>query len=176
VTECAESESFRPGDETFARELARQLDVLRDNGVDVSVLQAPGALTTGSWPRQLRALGVRGVVVATQGPAAARALPFGVWHYTPHAALPRPRGWFSWLRRRHDLVASHIPGPAIIAFDAQRMATPGSRAWNEGAAALDEAASFHRDGAIQLTTLGELTAQLSEASAPRPQRSILRAA
>jgi hypothetical protein len=176
LVEPATSDAARPGDDAVARELARRLDLMRDRGLEVSVVQATPALATGAWPRLLRALGVRGLVVASQAPAAPHALPFGVWHYAPHAAVPRPRRWFSWIRRRSPLIAAHIPGPAIIALDAERMAAPGSRAWLEGENALDHAAAAQSEGVVALATLAEMTARLSEASMPRPQRSILRAA
>jgi len=176
LADAVDSDPARPADESGARELARRLDVLRDSGSEVSVLRGAPELATGAWPRILRALGIRGIVVASEGAAAPHALPFGVWHYAPHATLPRPRRWFSWLRRRPALIAPHISGPAVVALDIARMGAAGSRAWKEGDQALAEAAAAHRDGAIALTTLGDLTSRLSEASAPRPQRSILRAA
>jgi hypothetical protein len=121
-------------------------------------------------------LGIRGVVISSQDAAAPHALPFGVWSFSPHAALPRRRRWFDWLRGRQATLGSHLPGPAVVTVDLSRAGETGSRTDREIAAALDDVAAAHRDGAIVLTTLGELTARLSEASAPRPQRSILRAA
>jgi hypothetical protein len=176
IAEGADADSVRSTDDAVARELARRLDVLRDSGSEVSVIQASSALATGAWPRLLRALGIRGIVVASQGAAAPHALPFGVWNFAPHSVLPRPRRWFDWLRGRQPLIAAHIPGSAIVTIDLGRAGEMASRTGREIASALDEVAAAHRDGAIALTTLGELTARLSEASAPRPQRSILRAA
>jgi hypothetical protein len=174
--EVAETIASPQGDDAVARELTRRVGLLRDAGSEVSVVQATATFATGVWPRLLRAMGVRGLVVSSPVPAAPHALPFGVWHYTPHAALPRPSGWFSWIRRRPPLIASYIPGPAVITLDAARMAAPGSRPWQEGERALDDAAAAQSDGDVALTTLAELTARLSEANATRPQRSILRAA
>jgi hypothetical protein len=176
AAEVLESNGARTADDGVVRELARQLGLLRDHGSEVSTIQATPALATGVWPRLLRGLGVHGLMVASHGPAAPHALPFGVWHFAPHAALPRQRRWLSWLRRRPALIASHVRGPAVIAVDLARMAAPGSRGWREAEQALDEAAAAHHEETIALATLSTLTARLSEASAPRPQRSILRAA
>jgi hypothetical protein len=41
---------------------------------------------------------------------------------------------------------------------------------------IDQAATASDQGVIQLTTVAELTAELTRQSAPKPQRSILRAA
>jgi hypothetical protein len=172
----ADATSALAVDDAVARELARRLDVLRDSGSDVSVLQASLALATGAWPRLLRALGIRGMLVAAQNAAAPHALPFGVWSFSPHSTLPRRRRWIDWLRGRQPLFNPYIPGPAIVTIDLARAGETGSRTEREIASALDEVAAAHRDGTVALTTLGELTGRLSEASAPRPQRSILRAA
>lgn len=176
IAEGVEADLARPTDDAAARELARRIDVLRDSGSGVSVLQASPALAAGAWPRQLRALGIRGIVVASRGAAAPHALPFGVWNFAPHAALPRPRRWFDWLRGRQPLLDSRVPGPAIVTIDLARVDEAASRTGREIATALDEVTAARREGEIALTTLGELSARLSEASAPRPQRSILRAA
>ena len=91
VTPGREIESAT-GDEAASREFARRLELLRVGGLRVDIVQGGRELLAGHWPRTLRALGVHGVVVeGAARPASARALPFGVWQFTPQATAPRVR-------------------------------------------------------------------------------------
>src|SRR5262245_12192071 len=87
--------------EIAVREMGRRLDLLRDKGLGVDVVHA-GAKGVGEhWPRALRALGLHGIVVdGNDELAAPRALPFGVWRFSPHTTIPRRRSWTSWLRTK----------------------------------------------------------------------------
>jgi hypothetical protein len=160
-----------------ARELARRLELLRAMGVPVDVIQAGPELVAGAWPRALRALGVHGVVVEGACVAGlARALPFGVWQFSPRATAPRARSWFNWLRPRRPLFASTQRGPVVVAVDLARAAAYGPPGWREAEQAIEQAAETCERGVTALVTVGELAGRFAHANVARPQRSILRAA
>jgi hypothetical protein len=163
--------------EIAAREMGRRLELLRDAGLGVEVLYA-GAKGLGEhWPRALRALGVCGIVVDGEpSPAAPRALPFGVWRFSSHVTIPRRPSWTSWLRTKRPLLTN--PGhPAVVAtIDLARVESEQSAAAAAMQRALDEAAAARADRSVALVTMSQLAAQFTRANAPRPQRSILRAA
>jgi hypothetical protein len=164
------------GPATPATEIARRLDLLRGTGAAVDLVHAAGDLTQGHWPRTLRALAVHGVVVdGAPADGSARALPFGVWQFTPQAIVPHVRGWFAWLSRRRPVFVGGSNLPAVATLDLSRVAGD-KRAQHEVEQAMEQAAEAARSGAIRLLTMGELTARYTSASASRPQRSILRAA
>lgn len=163
------------GDAT--RELGRRLELLRAMGLPVDVLQAGPELVAGAWPRTLRALGVHGVVVeSVSQPGLVRALPFGVWQFTPQATAPRARSWFNWLRPRRPLFATTQRGPLVIAVDLARAAALGPSGWREAEQAIEQAAETRERGVVALVTVGELAGRFAHSNAARPQRSILRAA
>jgi hypothetical protein len=160
-----------------SRELARRLELLRASGLPVDVVRSGPELLGETWPRALRALGLRGVVIDGRDTSSgARSLPFGVWHFTPQASVPRVRRWTNWFARRRPLLAGAARGPIVATIDLTRVGQPGAREWHEVDAVLDEAAAADREGAAALVTMSELTAHLAQSAAPRPQRSILRAA
>ncbi len=165
------------GQDGASRELARRLELLRSTGMGVEVVHAGLELVGGHWPRTLRGLGVHGVVVdAHRESGLARALPFGVWQFTPQATAPQARSWWSWLRGRRPLAASGHAAPAIVSVDLSRVGAPGSRTWREMEQAVDQAADAVAAGLLAMVTVGELAGRLASANAPRPQRSILRTA
>lgn len=158
-------------------DVARQLQALRGFPLRVDAVLGSAGLTSGQWPRTWRALGVRGFVIDEGDDAgAARALPFGIWQFTPRATVPRQPRWTNWLRRRRPVFNSRTRMPLLVAVDLARSGTAGSRAWRETEAVLEQAVAARREGAVRLATLGELIDEFAQASAPRPQRSILRAA
>jgi hypothetical protein len=164
------------GPATPATEIARRLDLLRGTGARVDLVHAAGDLTQGHWPRTLRALAVHGVVIdGAPADGSARALPFGVWQFTPRLIVPQVRGWFAWLSRRHPVFVGGSNLPAIATLDLSRV-EGDKRGQREVEQAVEQASEAARGGSIRLLTMGELTARYTSASASRPQRSILRAA
>jgi hypothetical protein len=158
-------------------ELARRLEIVRATGLRVDVVLAGAAMAAGQWPRMLRALGVHGLVVDGVRPeGVTRALPFGVWQFSPHSAAPRARGWASWLRGRRPLLAPAAKGPSVITLDLARVGAAGSRAWRDVESTIEEVLVAITRGAATPATVSELAAQLTQANSPRPQRSILRTA
>jgi hypothetical protein len=160
------------------REMARRLDLLRSAGASVDLVQGGPELAAGHWPRTLRALGVHAVVVegsADVGPA--RALPFGVWQFTPQATAPHVSRWTDWFRpRRRLMFAVRHGAPAVVTIDLARLGAAGSRPWRDMEATIAQARDLVAGGAIALLTMGQLTARFTTAHAAKPQRSILRAA
>lgn len=162
---------------TAVQELARRLVLLRSTGMNVEIIQARPDMVSGSWPRTLRAQGVLGVVVGASGDATpARALPFGVWQFTPRATAPRIARWTDMLRRHRPLLAAASKSPAIVSIDLARAGMPESRPWRQAELAIAQISQAAHNGTAELETLGQITARLCQANAPRPQRSILRAA
>lgn len=160
------------------RELTRRLELLRSSGATVDVVQGGPELAAGHWPRTLRALGVHAVVIegsSDVGPA--RALPFGVWQFTPQATAPHTPRWTDWFRpRRRSMFAVRHGSPAVVTIDLARVGAAGSRSWRDMEATIAQARELGAGGAITLVTMGQLAARFSQANASRPQRSILRAA
>ncbi len=162
---------------TAGHELARRLVLLRSTGMSVEIIQARPDMVGGSWPRTLRAQGVLGVVVgAGRDTMPARALPFGVWQFTPHATVPRMARWTDMLRRRPPLLAAASKSPALVNIDLAQAGMPESQPWRQAELAIDQIIQAANDGLAKLETLGQITSRLSQANAARPQRSILRAA
>jgi hypothetical protein len=173
-------ESPSPGvqDERVAvQELARRLELLRSTGMGVEIAETGPNLVDGAWPRTLRAQGVLGVVVdAGREATPARALPFGVWQFTPRAIVPQIARWTTWLRRRRPLLDAGSKSPQVVSIDLLRAGDPTSRSWREAESAVFQMGHASRGGAATIETLGQITTRLCQANAPRPQRSILRAA
>ncbi len=163
-------------DNAAAGEVSRRLELLRFAGVNVDLVHGGAELSQNHWPRTLRALGIHGVVVDAAPAASARALPFGVWLFTPDAIVPRVRRWTDWLSRRQPLFAGKKATPVMATIDLARVGAPGSRSWREMELAVEQAAEARSAGTITLAPMGELTAQFVQSGTARPQRSILRAA
>lgn len=161
-----------------AQECARRLVLLRATGMDVTMVHASRPIDEGTWPRTLRALGILGVVADAAGADHhARALPFGVWQFAPAAEAPSPPRWFGWMRRRRPVLAgAGRQNSAIVTIDLARAGLPGSRPWCDAELAIADMRQAVTAGEASLETLGQMAARLGQTSAPRPQRSILRAA
>jgi hypothetical protein len=164
--------------ESASKELARRLELMRSTGLAVDVVHAGSAPVAGHWPRTLRGLGVHAVVVDdARDMGVTRALPFGVWQFTPQATAPQPRRWLSWLRpRRPRLFAPTRSAPAVASVDLTQTGCVGSRGWREMEQAIDQAAEAVAAHTLAIATVGELAGRFAHANAPRPQRSILRSA
>jgi hypothetical protein len=162
---------------TAGQELSRRLELLRSTGMGVEIIQAGPDMVGGSWPRTLRAQGVIGVVVnASSDSGPARALPFGVWVFTPRKVVPQLTRWADMIRRPRPLLAAGPKNPAVVNIDLARAGMPESRPWRQAELAIAQIGQAIRDGVAKLETLGQITSRLCQANAPRPQRSILRAA
>jgi hypothetical protein len=176
----ASAEPARAGEaasEDSGRELARRLELLRATGVDVDIVHAGPGLTSGAWPRTLRALGIHGVVLEAAGqPGHVRALPFGVWNFAPQATTPAKRGLLSWLRPRRSPFVGVTSAAAVVTIDLQRSADAGARGARETGRVIEQAAAARAEGSIAISTVSQLARQFAQANEPRPQRSILRAA
>jgi hypothetical protein len=164
-------------EQTATRELARRLDLLRSAGAKVTVLHGGPELASGHWPRTLRSFGVHAVVVEGAAEAgSSRALPFGVWQFSPQDTAPRVPHWSHWFRPKRKLFSAKQASPVVVTLDLARAGAAGSRGWREVEAVISQASQIRSDGTMALVTMGELAARLNQANAPRPQRSILRAA
>jgi hypothetical protein len=169
--------ALQAGDSMAGHLVAKCLQSLRAQGLRVEAIHGGADMVDGSWPRTLRAMGVRGIVIEGAAVAGvARALPFGLWQFTPLATAPRVRRWTNLFRRQPTLFDGGLGRPALVTIDLARVGEPGSSAWREMEAALGKAAEARSAGSIALVTIGELIDQFSQAATPRPQRSILRAA
>jgi hypothetical protein len=147
-------------------------------GHDVATLAVAGQPPRGQSERQLAQLGVRAIVTESNasGSGSIRPLPFGLWQATPHGTLPSRR---RWLRRvggvPQELVAG-AAGPAVVTADAAELIRQGARAWSELELAIDQLETANERSAIRIATVADLAAELTRQAAPKPQRSILRAA
>ena len=147
-------------------------------GHDVATLCVDAELPRGQVERQLAQQGVRAIVTesAASDSGAVRPLPFGVWQLTPQGTLPSRWSWFRRVGGVPQGFFSAAAGPTIASIDLAAIGSPDSRGWREMEKAIDQAATASDQGQIQIATVADLTAELIRQSAPKPQRSILRAA
>lgn len=147
-------------------------------GREVATLCTGADLPRGQIERQLAQQGIRGIVAESAASAAdwARPLPFGVWQLTPQGTLPSQRKWFRRVGGVPQDFFATAANPAVMSVNLAAVGSPGGTGWRELEKTIDQAATASDQGVIQLTTVAELTAELTRQSAPKPQRSILRAA
>jgi hypothetical protein len=145
---------------------------------EVATLYVGADLPRGQIERQLAQQGVRGIVTdsAVSGSEAVRPLPFGIWQLAPQGTLPSLRRWFRRVGGVPQDFFAAATSPAIATVDLAAIGVPGGNGWRELEKALDQAATAIDQGVINLTTVADFTAELTRQSAPKPQRSILRAA
>jgi hypothetical protein len=147
-------------------------------GHDVTTLCVDAELPRGQIERQLAQQGVRAIVTesAASDSGAVRPLPFGVWQLAPQGTLPSQRRWFRRVGGVPQDFFSAAAGPTIASIDLAAIGSPDSRGWRELEKAIDQASTASDQGQIRIATVADLTAELTRQSAPKPQRSILRAA
>jgi hypothetical protein len=164
------------GPADVAEAIDRGLDKFERAGQEVVAIQIDRSPARGSIERRLRQSGVRAVIAAsTSGKSSiVRPLPFGVWEFGPHVTAPASR-WLSVLgHKRSDLTA--IESTAVANIDLKKLVATSARGWHSVERLIDQAAESSALGATRIMTVAEVAAELSELTATRPQRSILRAA
>lgn len=147
-------------------------------GHEVATLCIDAELPRGQVERQLAQQGVQ-TIIAESAASDSRAvcpLPFGIWQLVPQGKLPSHWRWFRRLGGLSQDFFSAAAGPTIASIDLAAIGSIDGRGWREMEKAIDQAATASDQGVIQLTTVTELAAELSRQNAPKPQRSILRAA
>jgi hypothetical protein len=155
--------------------------IRRFNAADnaIAAVQLGAGLPRGAFERRLRQAGVRALVVsASAGNATVvRPLPFGIWEFRPHLSAPKTRNWLSIVgasaRRLADSMGSSL---TVASIDLARVSSASSRSWREVEQLLDQAAEAAHNGHTRIVTIADMTAELSDLHAARPQRSILRIA
>lgn len=145
-------------------------------GYEATTICADAELPRGQVERQLAQLGVRSIVSSSASGAAARPLPFGLWHVAPQATLPARRRWFRRTGGVTQGFFSGTDGPAVATIDLGAIGSPDGRGWRELEQAMVEAAATNDQGKVRAVTIAGLTAELTRQSGAQPQRSILRAA
>jgi hypothetical protein len=146
-------------------------------GQEIVAIQVDRSLSRGGIERRLRHSGVRAVIA---GPARGkspivRPLPFGIWEFGPQISTPSARRWLPRVRNKACNLRS-TESPAVANIDITKLAAASSRGWSSVERLIDEAGEISALGIIRILTISDVAAELSEASAIRPQRSILRAA
>jgi hypothetical protein len=147
-------------------------------GHEVATLCIDAELPRGHVERQLSQQGVQTIVTesAASDSGAVRPLPFGVWQLAPQGTLPSHRRWFRRVGGVPQDFFAAAAGPTIASIDLAAIGSTDSRGWREMEKAIDQAATASDQGQIRIATVADLTAELTRQSAPKPQRSILRAA
>jgi hypothetical protein len=148
-------------------------------GIPLEGIQIDGALTRGSVERRLCQAGVRAIVTGPRHGKASlvRPLPFGVWELGPHVVVPPRRKLFGLLSGSPQQISSASePSPAIASIDMARIGGSQPGNWRAVDRLISDAAASAASGAARIVSIAEIAAELSEVAAPRPQRSILRAA
>lgn len=163
---------------TASDAIADGLHRLSAGGHEVATLCVNGDLPRGQIERQLAQQGVRAIVTESTASdsGAVRPLPFGIWQLAPQGTLPSQRRWFRRVGGVPQDFFSNAAGPTIANIDLGAIGSPDSREWREMEKAIDQAATASDQGQIRIATVADLTAELARQSAPKPQRSILRAA
>lgn len=147
-------------------------------GHELATLCVSGELPRGQIERQLAQQGIRGIVTesAASDSEWSRPLPFGIWQLAPQGTLPSQRKWFRRVGGVPQDFFATAANPAVVNINLAAAGGPGTAAWRELEKVIDQAATASDQGVIQLTTVADLTAELARQNAPKPQRSILRAA
>jgi hypothetical protein len=147
-------------------------------GHQVATIYVDAELPRGQVERQLAQQGVQAIVTesAASDSRAIRPLPFGIWQLAPQGTLPSHWRWFRRVGGVPQDFFSAAAGPTIASIDLAAIGSPDSRGWRELEKAIDQAATASDQGQIRIATVADLTAELTRQSAPKPQRSILRAA
>jgi hypothetical protein len=157
----------------------RGLTRFRVAGEELASVSVAAELPRGVAERRLRQAGVRAVV----GPSIrsersiVTALPFGLWNFAPHIVAPTPRRWFGLFGRASGGISKLVGStPALAAIDMARAGAPGSHGWSAIERLIDETAEASARGSVVLTSIADIAAELSDSTAARPQRSILKMA
>ena len=158
-----------------AAAMSRRLQSFDAADQDVAAIEVASHLPRGSFERQLCQSGVRAIISRDRGgkAAMARPLPFGVWAFTPQIVLPARRGWLSFFSGRKRLLTPQENTPSLAVIDLSRVVAKHVHRMDEYVA---EVAALAANGKARIASIGELTAEYSQQTAARPQRSILRAA
>ncbi len=160
-------------------EIGGRLEEIRAEGIVADTLHTGLDMARSSCQRTLRVMGIRAIVTeaASAAASAARPLPFGIWQLAPRLAVPAVRRWMTWFRNRRRLTTEGDQAPTALAIlDLARLASTGVRGGREFEALVAELVDLRARGAASVACVGEVAEHLSEVNAPRPQRSILRAA
>lgn len=167
------------GRDGLSEAISASIAVFQVAGMAVETVQISGKLPRDGFARRLCQAGIRSVVgSAIAGKSTvAGALPFGVWQFSPHLSAPSKRRWFQVFTRAKADVFVHPATPlAVAAIDLGAVDSTNCRAWREVEELLEQLCEAQDSGEARVTTIAQVAAELSEAAAPRPQRSILRAA
>ncbi|HEX6961028.1 MAG TPA: hypothetical protein VF175_04125 [Lacipirellula sp.] len=148
-------------------------------GVPIQAVQMDAKLARGSFERRLCQAGVRAVVASPTSAKSSlvRPLPFGVWELGPHVVIPPRRKLLGLLSGSpQPIIRAADPSPAIASIDIARIGAANGGNWRSVDQLIDDAASHAAAGAARIVSIAEIAAELAGVAAPRPQRSILRAA
>ncbi|MCC6492471.1 MAG: hypothetical protein IT424_05565 [Pirellulales bacterium] len=158
--------------------IAASLKTFYAAGLKVQTVNFAGKLARDNVGRRLHQAGVRAVVAGTTRAAqsAVGALPFGVWRFVPHLTAPITRRWWQLFKRpRRDLFGPHA-AIAVAMFDLGSIHSISGRPWREVEHLLAHICEAQDNGVARIATVAQIARELSAQAAPRPQRSILRAA
>jgi len=162
----------------WTEEISGRLNYLRAQGGAVETLHTGLDMARSSCQRALQLMGVRAIVTeaASAVPAVVRPLPFGLWQLAPRLVAPAHSRWAAWLGRRRVALASEPRETAVAVLDLSRVTPGDQRRWAEVESVVAEAIDLRARGAIRVECIGQIARHLANQHAPRPQRSILRAA
>lgn len=155
------------------------LDRFAAAGEAVVAVHAGVELPRGSVERRLCQAGVRAVIRRTiRGESSTvRAMPFGLWEFGPHMSAPTSRRWLGLFGRATSGISELVDdSPALACIDLARASSMGSRGGRAVEQLVEQAAEASARNSARIVTIANLAAELSETTASRPQRSILRMA
>lgn len=162
--------------EQLGDEVARRLDDFAAANLSTATVHLERLAERGAAERSLRQLGIALIVADRAAPRTAAPLPFGLWQLAPASTAPASRWLGLFPRPVKSLLERAVTAPAVACIDVGRLAKGGSQPWRSVEQLLTEAADACRRGDALATTLAEIAAQFTRSAAPKPQRSILRAA
>jgi hypothetical protein len=162
-----------------AAAIDRGLDLFQKAGHEIAAIHVAQPLARGSVERRLCQAGVRAVIqrAVHRKTSTLRPLPFGIWEIQPHLSAPAARRWLGLFSKTgRELNSPENAGPTVASIELQRAGMPGSRSWRAIERLIHQATEASARGAARIITIDQLAAELSDAAASRPQRSILRTA
>lgn len=155
------------------------LNKFQREGHALQGIQVDASLSRGIVERRLRQAGVRAVVTGptSASHSAIRPLPFGIWELGPHIVVPPRRRMLGLLPSSfRDILSPDDSSPTIASIDMARIGASNARSWRSVEQLIHQAAEDAATGAARVVSIAEVATELSQLAAPRPQRSILRAA
>ncbi|MFV2069706.1 MAG: hypothetical protein ACC645_22295 [Pirellulales bacterium] len=170
------------GRRRFAAELTRRVLRARAAGLSISTLATRHELASDHLDLLVKhgITALRAHAVPCSPGSRVEAIGFGLWKFSVHDSLPRPKTWLNPLAgrsiaRRLRRAVQQGPSPVVL-IDASGMSLQGARERRRVDYILNRIACWSRDDHVRVETLAQAASRLSAPRPSTPAHSILRKA